>query len=125
MSDTVNLPASLFGDFVTRTEKLRFELWLSKALADEHADDVQIILDKDLPWTINGDTLTVTYEILCQYWGDCERKLAAIGRLLDVPGLPRLVNLEELNHGHSILCGIVKQIEALKAKLTPPGESNG
>lgn len=119
MSDTIQLSPYLFSN-PTRTERLRFELWLDKALADEHADDVQTILGKDPPEINSGDTLKVAYEVLCTYWDDCERKLAAVNRLLDVPGLPRWVMLEELNYGHSIIVNVVRQIEALKAKLTPP-----
>jgi len=102
----------------TRLERLHFNLTLNREQAEDHAADVKLLLCGGTPPTPrDDDSLMLHYEVFCGYYDNVEARLAAIGRLLDVPGLTREVNLEELNYGHSLFVGIIRQIEALQAKL--------
>jgi hypothetical protein len=114
-------PLADFGTLIegraTCSEKLRFELDLNQAQATEHADDIRLVLGQDPPVVQDADTLKLSYEVFVQYFGDVEAKLNAMRRLLGVPGLTRRVSLDELQHGHSIIVGIVQQIEAIQRQL--------
>lgn len=100
----------------TRTERLKFTLKLDHKQVEDWIDDVRTV-DPKAPKVHEGDTLNLSYEVCCQYFGDVEQRLAALSRLLDVPGIVRQVNLDELNHGHCLFAGIVKRIEDLQRKL--------
>jgi hypothetical protein len=115
-----------FGDALgaNRYEHLRFKLSLDKTQAENHADDVRTVLGKDLPAIIDGDTFNVNYELSVLYFGGVVERLSAISRLLDVPGLTRRVDLDELNHSRSIFVEIVRQVDAVKAKLASNNGSN-
>lgn len=70
-----------------------------------------------MPPIVEGDTLTLTYDVSLDYFSGVEHRLEALNRLLSIPGLPQEVDVEVLNQGHSILVEIVRQIEALQARL--------
>ncbi len=108
----------IFG--CTRVEHLSIVLSLDKTQADAYRTDISIVLGDSPPVCCEGDTLKLNYYFDCAYYGSIERKLAAINRLLDVPGLAVSANIEELRKGHSILVSIVQQIASLTAKLTSP-----
>ena len=101
----------------TRTERLHFDLWLDKSLADAHKEDIQLITGVEAPIMVEGDTQHVTYDVWLSYFGEVESRLGAMNRLLTEPELVKQVSLEELTHGQSLFVGIIQQIEALKAKL--------
>jgi len=102
----------------TRVEQLKFVLTLDRQKIEANADDVRTLHGGSVPILTNSDDLTLTYTVFCEYFGDVARRLAALNRLLDVPGLPVLIDVEELNHGHSLIVGVARQIEALQKKLT-------
>lgn len=102
----------------TRIERLHFLLAMDKQQAETHIADIHTILgNQDLPELQEDDTFKITYDVWLSYFGIVETKLAAINRLLDVPGLVRKVSLDDLQQGYSILVNIVRQIETLQHKM--------
>jgi hypothetical protein len=104
-----------------RLEKLDFRLELDGKLASEHLDDCNIVMAPNLVFTPDsfndGDTIKLRWECFVQYFGEAAQKLAAINRLLDVPGIVANIELEELSRGQSLLVNVAQQIALLKAKL--------
>src|SRR5271157_1283177 len=107
----------MIHDLRTRTENLRFDLYLDKTLADTHAADIELITSTKRESMVEGDTYHVAYELQLSYFGTVEKRLEAMNRLLSSPEIVKQVALKELTHGQSLFVGIVQQIEAMKAKL--------
>ena len=84
----------------TRSERLRFDLRLDKSQVDANQDDVCAVLGTSLDYPLDriteGDTLRLGYEVGLHYFGDVEKRLAAMNRILTTPDLVKQVSLEEL-----------------------------
>lgn len=101
----------------TRVEHIRIELALDKSRADKHAAVLDELVGKACPAIDEGDTLKVSYDFRCEYWGGVERKLASISALLADPAIVVRADLAELLHGQSVIVGIVDRLRAMQRQI--------
>lgn len=107
---------NLLGEGLTRAERLRIQLVLNSALANEYKTEVESLVKGTFPVNA-GDTLTVTYEFCVEYFGQVVEKLRAITTLLRNPNVVRTVNLDELRHGESVIVAVLDEIRKVQACL--------
>jgi len=102
----------------TRTERLQFTATLDKAGVERHAALILDTIFKDaFETTQEGDMYTVIYTCHVDYFGEVERHLRLFEALLDDPELVVDADIEELEHGESILVNVVEQITRIKLRL--------
>lgn len=107
----------MFPHTPARTEHVQVKMKLDRAKAIEHAESVCAI--SPATWTAatacaEGDTITLTYELLIEYFGDICRKLEATARLCADPGVVVEANTEELLHGRCLAQEIFGALEKVR-----------
>jgi hypothetical protein len=102
---------------LVRSECLQFRLKIDANQAQKHANDIHTVTNFAAPLPLEGDTLSLTYTVSLDYFGDVTNRLAALSRLMNDPDLLRQVNVDELNHGHSLFVHILQQIEEIQRKI--------
>jgi hypothetical protein len=113
----VNLDPTWLGER-TRTETLSFKVKLDRAGADRHEPALRRTqFGRHLDWLVEGDTLHVDYSCNLHYFGDAERHLRLFEDLLADPAVVVDADVEELDHGKSILVDLVRTIERLQGRI--------
>jgi len=103
---------------MSRTEHVRFTLSVNKSAAEAFADEIKTVLGGKSPEVAGDDTLSLTYEVFIQYWGDVAARLAAIRRLLKAPDVTVAASMKELTQGHCIIENVVRELTLLQQRLS-------
>jgi hypothetical protein len=100
-----------------RNEELKFNLKLNKTKAEKYAEAIKCLLKKEAPEIDAGDTLTLTYTLLIDYWGDVVERIKALKQILDDPDVVVAVSTEELIHGQCLIKELFDQLTVITNKL--------
>jgi hypothetical protein len=100
----------------SRRENIRITVKLGHAAAGSHWLDL-IKIDPYCPRTIEGDTVTLSYEFNAVYYDDVASKMEALIRVISDPNVVREVNIEELRRGRSVFVDLVFKLTRLIDKL--------
>ena len=108
----------MFYEPLSRSETVKFRVTLNREGVERHAEALRVLGFKYLVDSIQeGDTGHADYSINIQYFGDVVTKLRLFSSLLDDHRLVTEADFQELNHGKSIICGLVQQLTQIQDKL--------
>lgn len=102
-----------------REEILEFKVVLNRAQAYKYPDCIMELCTSDEALNViaDDDTLTLTYVIHVNYFGQVATRLAAITQLLSDPNIVVTASVEELNHGRCLCQDVFLALEKLQATL--------
>ena len=101
----------------TRTEEIGISLSLDSKSAKLRDEEVKTLIEGYGSDVREGDILKIRYTFKASYFGDVEKSLRAISKILDEPGVIRDASLKELIHGRSIVLSVASRLEEIIKKI--------
>lgn len=94
----------------SRNEHIHIEAILDKKLSEQYKEDINKHFE-NIPVLIEGETLTLSWDFYIGYFNDLHKTFEFYTKLLKIPGLVKVSNLQELNDGICAAKEFFKSIE--------------